>query len=203
MMFYDFTPAPNPWRVRIFLEEKGVEIPTTQVNLAEEENRKPLFLGKNSLGETPVLELDDGRCLTESVAICRYFEALHPEPPLFGRDPVDQAFVEMWSRRIEHHLMEVIGSAARHSFEFFKDRIEQNAAFAASQKRLMAKKWAWLDGELADGRAYIAGADFTVADIAGMAALKISDYAEEAVPAGLERVKAWEARVRNRPSWTA
>lgn len=203
MLFYDFAHAPNPWRVRIFLAEKGVTVPMTQVDLGSNANREPSFLAKNSLGETPVLELDDGRYLTESVAICRYFEALHPDPPLFGRDPVDQAFVEMWNRRVELHLIEVIGSAARHSFEFFKDRVDQNAAFAASQKKLMAKKWAWLDGEMADGRPFIAGADFTVADIAGMAALKISDFAEEPVSADLERVKAWETSVRNRPSWDA
>ena len=84
MKLYDYAPAPNPRRVRIFLAEKGVEVPTVQVDIAKAENRAPAFRAKNPLGGLPVLEFDDGRCLTESVAICRYFEELHPEPPLMG-----------------------------------------------------------------------------------------------------------------------
>lgn len=203
MLLYDCTPAPNPWRVRIYLAEKGLEVPMTQVDVMGGETKQPPFLEKNSVGETPVLEIDDGRYLAESVAICRYFEALHPEPPMFGRDATDSAFVEMWARRLERNLMDVIGRAAVHSFEFFKDRIEQIPAYAASQKRLMERQWAWFDRELADGRAYVAGPDFTVADIAGMAALRISDFAEAPIPNGLSHAQAWADRVRARDSWNA
>lgn len=203
MLFYDCTPALNPWRVRVFLAEKGIEVRSVEINLMEGEGRKPEYLAVNSLGETPALELDDGRILTESMAISRYFEAMRPTPPLFGRDATEQAFVEMWNRRIEIHLADVIGAFARHTFPFFADKLEQNADYAAAQLRLMSKKWAWLDKEFADGRTFIAGEAFTVADITGMVALKVSDYAEQTVPDRLDRVKAWEERVRSRSSWNA
>ena len=174
-----------------------------QVDIFKGETRTPEFLAKNSLGETPVLELDDGRMLAESVAICRYFESLYPDPPLMGRDATDVAFVEMWTRRIEMHLMMTIGAAARHSFEIFANSVNQNAAFANDMRAEMKKKWAWFDQEMADGRPFAAGQDFTVADIAGMAALRICDYAEETIPDGLDHAKAWEDRLRNRESWNA
>ena len=160
-------------------------------------------MAKNTLGETPVLLLDDGRYLTESMAICRYFEALNPEPRLMGADATECAFVEMWTRRAEQQLMNPIANFAQHSFEFFADKIDQIPAFAESQKQLMVKKWAWLDQEMADGRPYLAGDTFTVADIAGMAALKICDYAELVINDGLTHAKTWEARVRGRESWAA
>ena len=203
MLLYDLTPAPNPWRVRIFLAEKGVEIPTVQVDAMSGATHTPEFLAKNALGELPVLELDDGSYLAESLAICRYLEGEHPDPPLFGRNATQQAFVEMWTRRVERNLTDVIGRAARHSFEFFKDRIEQFPAYADSCKRLMRQRWAWFDQEMADGRPFIAGQDFTVADIALMSGLRICDFAEEAIPDGLEHAQAWSDRVRARPSWNA
>lgn len=203
MLLYDHPQAPNPWRVRIFLAEKGVTVPSVEVDLMGGQSRQPAFLAKNSLGEAPLLELDDGRVLTESVAISRYIESLHPDPPLFGRDVTEQAFVEMWNRRIEQQLMEVIGAFARHTFAFFADKVDQNAAFAASQLKLMQEKWAWLDGEMSDGRPFIAGDAFTVADITGMATLRICAFAEQTVPDALTRVKAWEERVQARSSWNA
>lgn len=203
MLLYDIPPAPNPWRVRIFLKEKGVDIPTKPIDIMAGETRKPEFLAVNSLGEAPVLELDDGRLLTESNAICRYFEGLYPDPPLFGRDLTDQAFVEMWTRRMEQQLFDTIGAVGRHSFAFFADKLEQVPAYAEAMRRVMAQKWAWFDKEMADGRPYAAGQDFTVADIADMAALRVCEYAEEAIPDGLTNAKAWEARVRARDSWNA
>ena len=101
MKLYDSAMAPNPRRVRIFLAEKGVEIPTVQVDIGAAENRKPPYLEKNPMAGVPMLELDDGRYLAESVAICRYFEELQPEPPLMGTDAADRAWVEMWQRRME------------------------------------------------------------------------------------------------------
>ncbi len=101
MRLYDFALAPNPRRVRMFLAEKGVEVPSVQVNTREREQFSDAFRAINPLCQVPALELDDGTILTESVAICRYFEEIHPEPPLMGRDTVDKAIVEMWNRRME------------------------------------------------------------------------------------------------------
>ena len=106
MLFYDSAlPAPNPRRVRIFLAEKHVRVPMAQISLPKAEHKAPPFLAVNPLGQTPALAFDDGRVLTESVAICRYFEILHPEPPLFGHGAHNIAEIDMWTRRIELRLM--------------------------------------------------------------------------------------------------
>jgi len=200
MKLYD-AGGPNPRRVRIFLAEKGLEVPTVRVDLPKGESRTPAFREINSLGETPVPELDDGRRLCESVAICRFLEELHPDPPLFGSDAFERAYIEMWSRRMELQLLERLSNVARHTFEFFADKYDQNPDFAASERRAVAERWAWLDGELSDGRAYIAGDAFTVADITGMAALTIVDFFDAPIPDNLAHVKAWDSAMRERHSW--
>ncbi len=200
MKLYTF-PAPNPLRVSMFLAEKGIEIPSVPVALLDGAARKPEFLEINSLGEVPVLELDDGSFICESVAICRYLETLHPEPSLFGADARQQAHIEMWNRRIERHMMDVIGGVGLHTFDFFKEKIEQIPAYADSQRRLMARKWAWFDKEMSDGRPFVAGDTISVADLTGAAALKIQEYAQEAIPAGLVHASAWAERIHARPGW--
>src|SRR5260370_35416551 len=110
MKIYDYKLAPNPRRVRVFLAEKGISVPFEEVDIFKGVNRQPEFLKKNSLGGIPVLELDDGRHLAESVAICRYFELLHPEPALFGKGAFEQANVEMWKRRLELAGLGPVGS---------------------------------------------------------------------------------------------
>lgn len=195
--------APNPRRVRIFLAEKGLELPCEELEIGAGGTRAPEFLKKNSLGEAPVLELEDGTIITESVAICRYLEALHPEPPLFGADPVAQAKVEMWNRRLELGVMNPIGQIGLHSFDFFKDKVEQVPAYAEAQRRLALKKLAWLDGEISDGRPFVAGAAFSVADITGMAALIIAGLVRLELPEELTHLRRWAERLRGRPSWEA
>lgn len=195
--------APNPRRVRIFLAEKGVELPRVDLDLQQGETRTPEFLAKNSLGGTPILELDDGTILTESVAICKYIESMHPEPPLTGVDDLDAARVEMWNRRMEIEVLSTLGSVAQHSFDFFADKLEQVPAFAEAQKRMAVRKWQWLDGELADGRPYVAGNRFSIADITGMAALMVGDFVGVEIPASLSHVNRWNDTVRSRASWDA
>ena len=109
MKLYDYKGAPNPRRVQIFLAEKGIDVPLEQVDITKGVNRQPPFLGKNPVGSVPVLELDDGTCIAESVSICRYFEALHPAPPLFGSTPLEVATVDMWLRRVELNVMSMVG----------------------------------------------------------------------------------------------
>ncbi len=203
MKIYTYQRAPNARRVRTFLAEKGMDVPQVEVDLMDGANRAPGFLAKNSLGEVPVLELDNGRIITESVAICRYLEALNPRPSLFGIDPVEQATVEMWTRRIELHVVGTVANIALHTFEFFAAKVEQVPEFAATQRRALDKKWAWLDSEISGGRPFLAGDRFTVADITGMMALWISDVLEAPIADDLAHVKRWEKSVRARPSWNA
>ena len=200
MKLYD-SLAPNAWRVQAFIEEKGVDVPRQTVSVMEGETRKPDFLAINSLGEVPVLELDDGTRITESIAICRYLESLQPEPSLFGESPLAQAQVEMWNRRMEQQIFAYCAHIGLHLIPFFADKIEQMPDYAESQKRMLAKKWAWLDQEMSDGRPFVAGDDFSVADITGAAALLICGFMELEVPASAPNVQRWAASMRARPSW--
>jgi glutathione S-transferase len=195
--------APNPRRVRIFLAEKGIDVPRVDLDLQKFEARTPEFSRINSLQQAPVLVLDDGTIITESVAICRYLEEAHPTPALFGASAVERAKVEMWNRRMEIELFATCGNIALHTFEFFKDRIIQVPAFAEAQRETMPKKWAWLDRELADERPFIAGDSFSVADITGMTASMVAEYAGVPIPAGLRHAKRWDEKMRARPSWAA
>ncbi len=201
MKLYTYNQAPNPLRVHVFMAEKGIELPTETVDIRAGETRVPAFKEINSLYEVPVLELDDGRYLTESVAICRYLEARHPEHPLMGSTPIEVAEIDMWTRRMEQQVMAPISDFALHSFEIFADKIEQVPAYAETQLRLQKKRWAWLNAELSDGRTFVAGDQFSVADITGMAALRICDFAKQSVPEELSHAKRWEGAVRDRGSW--
>jgi glutathione S-transferase len=156
--------APNPRRVRVYLAEKGIEVPTVQVDIGNQENLEPEFLAKNPLGRVPVLELDDGTCVAESIAICRYFEGVHPDPPLFGTDARDQAVVEMWQRRMELEVMGNTTGCFRNTHDFFKGRIEQVPEYGEVCRRVALERLAWLDEVLAD-REFVAGDRYTVADI--------------------------------------
>ena len=117
MILYDTKTAPNPRRVRIFLAEKGIDVPVEQIDLMNFGCQTKEFTAKNPMQRVPMLELDDGTCISESVAICRYFEETQPEPPLFGRDAKERAMVEMWNRRVEQHVLFPVASVFRHTSE--------------------------------------------------------------------------------------
>src|SRR5215467_15072461 len=121
MKLYDGGRAPNPRRVRIFLAEKGIEVPLETLDLGALEHKTEAFAAINPLQRVPVLELDDGTVITESIAICRYFEALRPEPPLFGRGALEIALVEMWNRRVELNLYSAVSAVFRHTHPAMKD----------------------------------------------------------------------------------
>tara|TARA_R110002072_G_scaffold272272_3_gene432412 strand:- start:590 stop:1207 length:618 start_codon:yes stop_codon:yes gene_type:complete len=193
--------SPNGIRVTIFLQEKGIDLPTQQIKIMSGETRGGAYLKINSLGEIPALELDDGQILTESVAICRYLEALNPKPALMGTGPQEQAMIEMWNRRIELNIFNIIGNVGRHEFDLFKGHVEQFPDFAAAQRREFVKRLGWLDEAMSDGRAFVAGDNFTIADITGMATLMLCTFTQLGIPAELTHVKKWETSLRNRPSW--
>jgi glutathione S-transferase len=194
--------GPNSYRVRIFMAEKGITVPLVEVNLMEGGHKKPEFLKLNSLGQVPVLTLADGTVITESMAICRYLEALKPEPALFGRTAAEKGKVEMWDRRMEIVVFGTIGNVALHTSEFFKDRLTQFPAFGETERLAVPEKWRWLDRELSDGREYLAGA-FSVADITGAIASWIGAFFKADMPDDVPNVRRWLDRVKARPSWKA
>lgn len=199
MKLYDLKAGMNPRRVRIFLAEKGIDVPMVDVDMMKGENATPEFLALNPLGKLPVLELDDGTILTESMAICRYFEELHPEPPLFGRDPLERAQVEMWNRRMELEIAYPMTQVFQHGYEFWKGRITQVPAFGEVCREKLRDRMNWLDGELAD-RNYIAGDSYTVADITAQCGLLMGKAVDMRVPDTLANLSRWYESVVSRPT---
>jgi len=166
MKLYDGGRAPNPRRVKVFLAEKGITVPTEQVDLGKLAHKSPAYTVINPLQRVPALELDDGTIISESISICRSFEALHPEPPLFGTGPQEAAVVEMWERRIEFHLLGPISHIFRNSHPAMKEmEVPQVPAWAEANKPRAMDFVALLDRELANRR-YVAGDRYTVADSA-------------------------------------
>jgi glutathione S-transferase len=194
--------APNPRRVRIFLAEKNIQIPYEQVDIGQKVNREEEFRKKNPLSTVPVLELDDGTFISESVAICRYFEELHPQPPLFGTDAKQRAVVEMWNRRMEFNILQPIADTFRQRHDFFKGRIRQLPEYAEVQRLNAEDGLAWLDRELAAHR-FIAGEQFSIADITAMVAIDFGRVSTIAIKPDQTNLSRWHADVSARPSTKA
>jgi len=203
MKLYDGGRAPNPRRVRIFLAEKGIAIPTEPLDLMALQHRTDAYAAINPMQRVPTLVLDDGTAIAESVAICRYFEALHPEPPLFGRGPLDSALVEMWNRRIEFHLFFPVATVFQHLHSVMKVLVEpQVPAWGEANKPRIFEFLNFLDREL-KGRAFVTGERFTVADITALVAVDFMRPSKLAVPDELAHVRRWYHEVSSRPSAAA
>lgn len=203
MKLFDGGKAPNPRRVRVFLAEKGIEVPLVPVDMGALEHKKEAVTARNPLQRLPILELDDGTILTESVAICRYFEELQPEPALFGRGALGKAMVEMWQRRMELNLMATVAQAFRHIHPAMKEwEVPQIPEWGEANKPKAVEFLRILDRELA-GREFIAGDEYSIADITGMIAVDFMKPARIAVPEDLANVIRWYRSVSARPSATA
>jgi len=200
MKLYDSGRAPNPRRVRVFLAEKGLTVPTEQVDIGTMAHKSDAYTAINPLQRLPALELDDGTIITESVAICRYFEALRPEPPLFGRGAKEEALVEMWNRRMELHLLASVAAVFRHLHPAMQElENPQVPDWGEANKPRVMDFLDFLDGELKD-RLYVTGDHYTVADITGLIAVDFMKPAKLAVPAELVNVRRWHGQVSARPS---
>jgi len=199
MKIYDSQTAPNPRRVRIFLAEKGVQVPYEQVDIVKADNRGPEFRRKNPLGTLPVLELDDGTHLAESVAICRYFEEIRPDPPLMGTDARDRAVVEMWQRRMEFELFIPITQVFRNGHPFFAGRIPQVAEYGEVCRKAAEGRLAWLDTVLAE-REFVAGDRFTIADITALCGIDFGRVSKIRIQPEQTHLARWHAAVSARPS---
>lgn len=202
MRIHDFERAPNARRVRAFVAEKGVHIEFVAVDLLAGEQHTAAFLARNPRAEVPVLELDDGTCIAESVAICRYLERMYPEPRLLGVDARDEARVEMWNRRVELGLFRHVADYFQHTLPFFAGRVRQVPAYAETS-RAAAREWlAWLDPQLEDWR-YLAGERYSIADITLHVALDLGTPTLFQVDRQLPNLQRWLADVSERPGAAA
>lgn len=203
MILYDYPGGPNPRRVRIFLAEKGIAVPMETVDILKRRNRQPDFLEKNPTGGIPILELDDGTCISESVAICRYFEELHPEPPLFGTGAKERAIIEMWLRRVELNLMVPIGMVWVHGHPLTAKLIRQIPEAAAQNRVRTAMGYKLLNDQLAENE-FIAGDAYSVVDAVALATYDFGAGLVGVPPEdGLTHLARWHAAVSARPSATA
>jgi glutathione S-transferase len=200
MKFYDGGRAANPRRVRIFLAEKGISVPTEQVDIGALQHRGEAYSAINPMQRLPALVLDDGTAIAESIAICRYYEALQPDPPLFGRGALDTASVEMWNRRVEFHLFLPVTTVFQHLHPYMKALVDpQVPEWGEANKPRIDDFLKFLDGEL-ESRPYVAGKEFTVADITALVAVDFMKVSKLAVPDGLANFARWREAVSGRPS---
>ena len=199
MKLYDFTLAPSPRRVRIFLAEKGIAIPLEQVDIMRNANRTPEFYRKNPSGSLPILELDDGSHLSESVAICRYFEETHPLPALFGVGAKEQAIVEMWNRRVELSIIVPVGHVWSHLSPVSEGRAKRIREFGLIQRDAAAAGFAMLDRAIG-GNQFIAGARFSIADITTLCMVDFARTVDIKIQPEQQNLARWYARVSSRPS---
>ena len=202
MKLHDSKMAPNPRRVRIFLAEKAIDVPTVQVDIGPKANLEPGFLALKPLGRVPVLELDDGTCIAESVAICRYFEGQQPDPALMGVDAQDAAVVEMWQRRMELQVLENIAGCFRNTHDFFKGRIPQVAEYGEVCRGSATERLAWLDEVLADSE-FIAGDRYTIADITAKVGIDFGRVTKSGIQPDQKNLARWHEAVSARPSASA
>jgi glutathione S-transferase len=194
---YNHAVAPNPRRVRIFAAEKGIELSLEEVDILAGQSRTPEFLAKNSSGGVPVLELDDGSYLSESVAICRYLEGLYPEPNLLGCDLREQAEIERWNRRMELELFAAIGRTVR---SIFQGRFKQFPDYGEAQRTVVHQRLERMDREL-NVHQFVAGDRFTIADITALVAIDIGGrLADIKIAPELAYLTRWHELVSSRPS---
>lgn len=199
MLLYDMRTAMNPRRVRIFLAEKGLQIPLQAVDGAQNENRTAAFLAINPLGKLPVLQLDDGTYLSESITICRYLEALYPQTPLFGEDPKSQAIVDMWIRRLESEMVLPLTSAFKHTGAYWQDKYPQEPAMGQWWRERADEAFHWLDQVLVN-RAFVATDQYTMADIVLQCALIIAKPTGTPIPPDCKHISRWYTDVSARPT---
>jgi glutathione S-transferase len=209
MKLYDMRVAPNPRRVRIFLAEKGIEVPKVEINIRAGENLQPEFLAINPRGVLPTLQLEDGTIIDESTAICRYFEELRPDPALMGRTALEKAMIECWTRRIEFDAGQPVVDAFRNSYPPYAERAVPGKAgtkaipaLVERGKARLADFYPAIDQRLAESE-YVAGPTFSIADITLLCIVDFARAIKLPSPEGLEHFSRWRAQVSARPSASA
>lgn len=200
MKILETRQAPNPRRVRMFLAEKGIEVPFEELDLMKGQLKTPEFTKLNQFQRVPVLLLDDGTAISETMAICRYFEEITPEPALLGRGAMGKAMVEMWNRRMELGLFFHVAQAFRHIHPAMAQlEVPQVKEWGEANKSKALEVLAILDDQLGSSR-FIAGSDYSVADITALVAMDFMKLARIQRPADMKNVERWYAEVSARPS---
>ena len=186
-------PAPNPRRVHLFLAVKGLTIPTTALSLMKREHKGDAAMALNPRGQVPFLELDDGRVIAETVAICRYLDELHPEPPMFGTTAFDRAETDMWIRRVETALGVPVGLFWQHGHALTARLVTQIPAMADQARERALEAMTWLDRQLA-GKSWLAGERVTMADIVLLTTLDFAGWIGLSMPDSAVALRDWHAR---------
>lgn len=200
MKIYEMKIAPNPRRVRIFLAEKGItDIEFIQLDLQKGENLTSEFKKKNPLGKVPILELDDGQCINETIAICRYFEELHPDTPLFGRNALEKAQVEMWQRWAEFYFLMPTGMCFQHTSGYFKDRMNPIKEWGEDCRTQVEKFMHFLNKHLETSN-FLAGEQFSIADITALCTMDFNRVNQISIGDKQPHLKRWYNEVSSRPS---
>ncbi len=199
MKVYETRTAPNPRRVRMFLAEKGIDVDYVQVDIQKGENLSPEMRAKNPLGKIPILELDDGTCIAETDAICMYFEALQPEPPLMGKTPVEKGIVSMWQRQVELAFMMQVGMCFQHTTGYFKDRMVPVPEYGEQAGINAAKYLSILERRLANNE-YIAGEQFSIADITAVCAIDFARVVNIRIREDHTHLQRWYNAISQRAS---
>jgi glutathione S-transferase len=199
MKLYDFVGAPNPKKLRVYLAEKGISIPVVPVNIVTGENRQPEFLQKNPLGGLPVLELDDGSYLTESLAIIEYLEELNPSPPMIGTTPRERARVRELERIAELGLLSPVAHYFQNSHPFMAGRLKQSPDAAENAKNRANGVLKVLDG-IIGASGFVAGPRPTIADCTLFATIEFAGFAELPLDGSCRNVFGWYERFKERPS---
>ena len=199
MKLYDFAGAPNPKKVRAYLAEKGISVPIEQVDILSGQNRTPAFLAKNPLGGLPVLELDDGSHLSESLAIIEFFEEQHPEPPMIGRTPLERARTREAERICEVGVLSGIGTIFQNTHPFFAGRVKQSPEAAENARGRLENALAVVNDRLSRST-FVAGETPTIADCTLLAALDFAAFGGIEIPARFEHVHRWHEAFKQRPS---
>lgn len=199
MKIYDTKTAPTPRRVRMFLAEKGIPMEYVQVDLQKGENLSPEMRARNPIGKIPILELDDGTCISESDAICRYFEELHPEPRLMGATPLEKATIDMWERQVEFGLFMQIGMCFQHSTGYFKDRMNPIPEWGQEAGKNAMKFLRLLERRLGESE-YIAGDTFSIVDITALCTIDFARVMDIRFQDDQVNLKRWHEAVSSRPS---
>jgi len=196
--------GPNPRVVRMFAAEKGLTLPTQDVDLMAGDNRKPEHLARNPHGQMPALELDDGSCISEILAICEYLEDTNPNPPLIGGDAKEKAQARMWTRRVDLNIVEPMTNGFRFSqgLRLFKDRIVTVPEAADGLKKIAQDRLTWLEGQMA-GKDYLCGKRFTLADIHLYCFLDFGAQVGQPLNPDNTNIAGWFERIKARPSTKA
>lgn len=202
MKLYETKTAPNPRRVRMFLAEKGLldQVECVEVDIQKGENLKPEFIAKNPMKKVPVLELDDGTCIAETMAICRYFEAAYPDSPkLLGESATEQALIEQWLRWLDYYYFVPCGMGFQHTSGYFKDRMTPNQAWGESCVKDTKKFMQFLNDHLADND-FICCKKLTAADLTAFAVTAFARVIQLRVDDSLPHLQKWYEAMKQRPS---